>query len=62
MKYIITVAQLAYGNVQVEANNREEAKEKALQLAEADCNNVDWFESKSYKVAEVYKIGEGIEK
>ena len=59
MKYIITVAQLAYGNIEVEANDREEAKEKALKLTKEDCSSVDWFESKSYKVAEVYEIRGG---
>ena len=57
MKYKITLAQLQYGNIDVEANNREEAKKKALELANKNCDNVRWFESKSYKVAEVYKIG-----
>ena len=59
MKYIITVAQLAYGNIEVEANDREEAKKKALKLTREDCNRVDWFEDKSYKVAEVYEIRGG---
>lgn len=53
--YTITVAQCTYGNIQVEANGREEAKKKALELAKANPNCVNWFEDKSYRVAEVYR-------
>ena len=58
-KYVITVAQVTCGNIEVEAINREEAKELALKLAKEDCGRVDWFEHKSYNVAEVYLIEEG---
>lgn len=59
-KYTITVAQITYGNIEVEASAREEAKEKALRIAEYNSNCVDWFESKSYKVAEVYRHSEEV--
>ena len=58
-KYTITVAQRIYGNIQVEANNREEAKKKALELANKNCNCVNWFDDKSYQIAEVYRHEEG---
>lgn len=60
-KYTVTVAQLAYGNIDVEANSRDEAKQKALELTKEDCSRVDWFESRSYKVAEVYSRDGGID-
>lgn len=56
MEYVITIAQLAYGNITVEADDREEAKKLALKLTKKDCDRVNWFESKSYQVAEVYRI------
>lgn len=55
MKYTITLAQLTYGNIQIEAESREKAKEKALAMAAKDCNSIDWSENKSYQVAEVYR-------
>lgn len=62
MKYLITIEQRKYGNIEVEASNREKAKAKALQLAEANEDNIDWFKAKSQQVVEVYKIEEGIKK
>ena len=53
MKYTITIAQTAYGDIEVEANDREEAKKKALELAKKDNDCVHWFPRKSYHVAEV---------
>ena len=60
MKYIITIEQRKYGNIEVEASNRERAKEKALKLAEEDETNVGWFKNKSHQVVEVYRVEEGI--
>ncbi len=57
MKYLITVEQRVYGNIQVEANDREEAKKLAVQLAK----DVDWFDDKAYQVVEVYRLEEGNE-
>ncbi len=53
MKYTITLYQNMCGNIEVEADNREEAKKMAIKLATEDSNNVDWFESKEYIVVEV---------
>lgn len=54
-KYLITIAKLTYGNIEVEGIDREDAKAKALSLANKNCDNVQWFDNASYRVAEVYK-------
>lgn len=55
-KYMITVGQRFYGIVEVEANNREEAKAKALNPANID--KVKWSNNKQYQVAEVEQLSE----
>lgn len=54
MKYIVRVAQLTYGDIEVEANDRESAKELALD--EENYAQIQWLESKSLRIAEVTKI------
>ena len=53
-KYNITVAQRFYGEIEVEANNREEAKSKALD--EENLDKIKWFDNKQYQIAEVTKL------
>lgn len=62
MKYLITIKQHAYGNIEVEADSREEAKLLALKLAEANSQHIDWFEAQSYQIVEVCRLEEGNEK
>lgn len=53
-KYNITVAQRFYGEIEVEANNREEAKSKALD--EENLDKIKWFDNKQYQITEVTKL------
>lgn len=62
MKYIITIAQRTYGNIEVEAASREEAKKKALEMAQNDSSCITWLDDPAYQVAEVYRMEEEIEK
>jgi hypothetical protein len=55
-KYIITVARLDYGEITVEANDREEAKKKALDRHD----EVKWFDDPAFRIAEVERIERGI--
>jgi hypothetical protein len=59
MKYIVTVAQLIYGEIEIEANDREEAKEKALHNDSR--NQIEWLPGIQTRVAEVERLEEGIE-
>lgn len=56
-KYVITIAKLSYGNIEVDGTDREDAKAKAIELAKENCDNVQWFEHSDYRVAEVYMVG-----
>lgn len=57
MKYIVTVAQRTYGEIEIEAANRDEAIEKALQ--EDNREQIKWLPAKQFQVAEVERLEEG---
>ena len=56
MKYNITVAKIKYGDIEIRANNRKEAKEEAIN--EKNRDKIKWHENDSYNVAEVYEMEE----
>ena len=61
MKYTVRVARLTYGDIEVEANDREEAKKKAMELD--NYANIKWIvhsddiECKYLRIAEVTEGG-----
>ena len=60
MKYSVRVARITYGDIEVEANNREEAKEKATSLE--NYAHINWIthsddiECKYLRIAEVEEL------
>ena len=52
MKYLVTIARLSYGDIEVTADNRETAKEIALNEEVRD--EIQWKENDQYEIAEVY--------
>ena len=54
MKYIVTISEKRCGNIQLSAQNRDEAKQKAEELAKISPDRVMWDSSK-YQVTNVYE-------
>ena len=60
MKYAVRVARLTYGDIEVEANDREDAKKKAMSLE--NYANINWIihsddiECKYLRIAEVEEL------
>lgn len=56
MKYEVEIAEASYGIVEIEAENEEEAREKAIE--EYHNGNV-WWNSGDYEIGNVNKVEEG---
>ena len=60
MKYRVLVDRLSYGDIEVNAKNREEAKGKALSIENRD--KIKWFKNDDYQIAEITRIQTKCEK